>query len=527
MKNHVDTVEVSVQEFPKSLYVQSFELNVAVNTIPMIMLNVLPIEPPTEGGTFVTASAPNIKDITRLYNDLVNYAAKLDTTATIKLKLVRNPEDEAFTIAEQSQEVTLEKWILTDVGLSAVQSTSAPYLTATFSHPSVMLDKTGMIYEEISNPGVLSDEYTEADGMDLISFMDDMYQKYASGGKIMFYELANEMQGGMANEFIGKVKELRTKDLVTYSPGVYLQDKTDGLFLTHITPQFIDNIKQAAGPLVCPQAFCQTTWHRLITDICPYFLVSIIPTYDKNKLLVEPTSPWQESIYSVMTPLASSVDMPPLDPCPLIGTAINKRAWDVFKTVNRANYSDKEQRASTTTTGTFSFYFPEKVLKNNPKGQILNLGDARLIADLVLLDYSVNAANGAPKGQDLETAGNAVENIDKVDLDTAYAEAMFLINYRKNCRASVITTPIFKDSDHNPIYPGRVITVYDTTTNSELMFGYLVKMTVKGSRQGNCMTVFELTHVRPTEKDREIYVDEGTENPCYAPLGRDKRYDFV
>lgn len=518
MKTHVDTMEVSISggNLPR-LGVQSFELHVAVNAIPAILLTLNPVEPPAEGGDgHITASAPNIEDLTRLYNQLLGYAAKLATTATIKLKLVRDPDDEAYTVEEQDQEVTLEDWILTDVGLSSVESTSAPYLTATFSHPAVMLDKTGMIYEEVSNPAILPQEYKTADGTDLISFMDDMYQKYASGGDIEFYRLANEMQGGMSDKFIDKVMSFRTEDLEKHSPGVYIKDNTKDLFLASMKPQFIDIIKQSAGPLVCPEAFCGTTWNRLITAICPYFLTVVVPTYDKKRLLLEPNSPWQASLYKVNTPTASAVDMPPLDPCPIVGTAINKQAWATKHKVNSANDipADKGDEVA---TGTFSFYAPQKVLDNDVKGPILNIGEARLIANLVHLDAHQNVIQGgdAPKGKDPETAGGSVEDLDQVDMDTAYAEALFLMNYRKNCTSSVVLVPVFKDADHNMIYPGRVVTVNDTVTRKSLLYGYIVKMMVKGSKQGGCTTVLELTHVRPTEEDREIYVDEGTENPCY------------
>lgn len=527
MVNHVDTMNafLDTQEdgFPKQLHIQSFELHLGVNAIPAVLLNVLPIDPPAGGDTHITASAPNIKDITKLYNELVGYAASLNYTATITLELIRGAEDTQDKVQEQLQEldqkVTLKHWILTDVGLSAVHATGAPYLTVTFCHPAVLLDKTGMIYEELANPRRLPKEFWNASGKDLIAFMDDMYEKFAGGSELVFYQLANEMQGGMADKYIGKVESFRTEDLKMHRPGKYIKDNSGDLFMAYLKPDLLDHIKQAAGPLVCPAAFCQTTWHRLITDICPYFLTSVIPTYDKDELLLEPNSPWQASVYTVNTPLVSSVDMPPLDPCPIVGTAINKQAWAVRHATNRATDTNADKKSEDVATGTFSFYFPEKVIEKGIKGQILNIGEAKLVANLMLFDQYQNVVRrgDAPKGKDLETAGNGIPDMDQVDMDTAYAEAMFLMNYRKNCKSSVALVPIFKDAGGKMIYPGRVITIYDTVTESELLYGYIVKMVVKGAKDGGCATMLELSHVRPTGKDREIYVEEGTENPCYPP----------
>jgi hypothetical protein len=88
MSNHIDTLTVEVADFEPKLYAQAFELNAAVNSIPSVSLNVLPIERPAPGdGKYVTASAPNIRDITRLYSRLLEMSLELDATATIKIHM--------------------------------------------------------------------------------------------------------------------------------------------------------------------------------------------------------------------------------------------------------------------------------------------------------------------------------------------------------------------------------------------------------------------------------------------------------
>jgi hypothetical protein len=133
MSNHVDKVKVTVEGFFRDLAVQSFELVVAVNTIPQITLNVLPIEKPKKGeGQYITASAPSIQDITELYSILLSKAVMLDETATITIKHETPYDSEDLLEEEKYQYVELKDWIMSDVGLSTVSSTSAPVLAVTF-----------------------------------------------------------------------------------------------------------------------------------------------------------------------------------------------------------------------------------------------------------------------------------------------------------------------------------------------------------------------------------------------------------
>lgn len=518
MSNHVDTIKVELSGLPVGeVYVENFELSVAIGSVPSISLSLLPIQPDKGGsGQFITASAPDIEEMSRLYTELMVEATSLDTPATVKLTVVSDDPDNPVLSEETGQTVTLENWILTDVGLSSLTAVAAPVLTIILHHPSVMLEKSGMIYEGVSNPLNLPKVYSECAGGGLIEFMDDLYAKYAAGdvdsGDVTFFEIADTTFGGTSGEFKEKVRSLRKQLLAEFPPGRYINDRTGGLFMTHICPYLEDSIKESVGSLASPRPFCNSTWERLISELCPYFTTTVVPTYTEEKLLLEPNSPWQKSSYKITTPLITTLDMSPHDPNPLIGAAINKAKWSSLKVVQAEARNDEDNKG-TPKSYAFSFYFPDKAL-GAAYGDILNLGEARMIDNLIYLEHTANKTNEP----DLQHAGNKAEDEDKANMDDAFAEAMYLINYRKNCRSTIITTPLFKDTSHEVIYPGRVLTVCDTKTGNDLLNGYIIRLSVRGSAAGGCSTIIDLSHVRPAD-GRSTFVDEGTENPCYEEQG--------
>lgn len=516
MSNHIDKAEVTVEGFFRDIVVQSFELVIAVNTIPQISLTILPIEKPTKGnGQYITASSPNIKDITELYSLLLSKAVTLDEKATLTIKHITPYDSEDLLEEEKYQTIELKDWIMSDVGLSSVTTMSAPVLSVTFSHPAIKLDRSGMIYENVENPIDLPEVYKDLEGDEIISYMDSVYDAYSSDEEILFSEIADISEGGPDDRFKEKVQEFRTSGLSENKPGKYIEGKTEKFFMEEIKPELHDDLVAMSGPIVAPQAFCKSTWNRIITEICPQFLATIIPTYDKEKLKLEPFSPWQECTYEIDTKIVSSLDVTSIDPNPIIGVAVIKDVWseEAATDGNTRDSSGKYDKS-------YAFYFPDMVLDDQIPGEILNLGEPGIISNLITADEASNSVDGmsGPEGEDLESAGNHIEDEDHETLDEAYAKAMFQINYRKNCKASVVTTPMFKLGNSTTIYPGRVMTVYDPSSEARLFYGYITRIITKGSSEGGCMTHFELSHARSAYGNKSVtklLVDEGTENPCY------------
>ena len=514
MSNHVDTITVSVTKFEPKLYVQSFELVLAVNDIPTIFLNVLPVEPPKGGsGQYTTASSPDIAEITDLYTKLVSKSLRLDATATIEIEVKSDSGDGEPAFYEANQKVKLEDWVLSDVGLSSVTPTAAPVLTAVFRHQAVKLDRTGSIYEEVKNKQKLTEIFKSIDGEGLIEYMDNLYEMYSSEDGVEFYEIAPKSLGGPREEDESKIMEFRFR-LADYKPGQFIEDNTNGFFLAEASDKFLTNIRIATGYFARPQAFCDSTWARLVQELSPMYLTTIVPTYDKPKLTLEPFSPWQAPSRSIDVRSALAIDVVSTDPAPIIGTAVNK---DVEATDHNVDGANRGYTGSDEKDITHAFYFPEKSdSKAGNLGEIFNVGEARVVSAIIDIDEAANAKidNNGPVGEDLESAGNVVTQEDRETMDEAYAKAMFLITYRRNCKAGVTTIPMFRDASGNMLYPGRVLTVY--YNGDHLFNGYVTQIITSGSAEGGggCTTRIMMTHARPPTTDATL-VDEGTENPCY------------
>lgn len=517
MSNHVDTVNVTVRGFGTELYVQSFELVVAVNTIPQINLNVLPIKSPKQGsGKYISASAPKIKDITALQKELIPHTLKLDRKATIEIEVVSKSDSED----EKNQKVTLRDWIFTDVGLSSIYGAGpAPVLTVTFCHPAVFLAYTGTIYEEIKNPLRLPEVFKGISGSDAISYTDNLYQVVAGGSSIEFYDIASKNFGGPTERYKSRVEQFR-KDLPKHPPGKYIEGNTGGkLFLENVSSMLTGNIKIATGNCVMPRPFGSSTWNRLISTICADYLATIAPIYDKDRLKLEPFSPWQSSIYNINLPVVEAVEAQIKDPFPILGAAARKEELVTYHVIND-HVRDNKDKTRNVEVFTSAFFFPKKALDEDTIGTILSLRESTVVANILSADRFANATIGhnGIVGGNLQDAGNGVLDRLQEDCDEAYTKAMYYIRYRAECKGVITTIPIFKDSGGNTIYPGRVLCL--NSSDGELIYGYLTRLTVSGTTEGGAHSRFELSHIRPCDASNGLYVEEGTENPCYPTVNR-------
>lgn len=510
MATHADTVRASITGFSPKLKVHSFELAVAVNAIPIIQLDVLPIEIPSSSKDKVTASAPDIDDITKLYSELMEKSIKNEATATITLKTLTKSEN----YEELHQEVILRNWVLTDVGLSTVNTVSAPILTVVFSHPVCKLDKTGSVYEVVQNKAALPDIYKRSSGSDIIKYMDDLYANF--NNTVVYYPIATPLQGGSADSYQRKVKSLRD-NLLKYKPSDFIEGNTgDALLFSKIIDGAEGMIKIALGPALAPMSFGPSTWQKIITEVCPTQLVQIIPTYDFPQLKLEPCSPWQHSTCTVNTKVIQAMDVVSIDPTPIIGTAVHKDALE-DKYIQDANRDTKgKEDQEKIKDSTYAYYFPKRALADDIIGALLNIGENELLSSLLTCDLNANANKNtsSDNGATLEDSGTSLRASQHALASDAYAEAMFLINYRKNCRATVTAIPVFRDADGHMIYPGRVLAVKDNKSGAILFYGYITRILVRGSVDGGGITYIDLSHARPA-KSKSTLVDEGTENPCY------------
>ena len=504
----VDTVTASVEGIPGAdLSVQALDLDLAVNAIPSVTLEILPVE--SKGGMgskFTSVSTAKIQEVTDLYSRLSDMASTLQTKATIKAEV-------KLDCTDHPQKLELKDWILVDVGLSSVTPRAAPVLNVTFQHPIVMLARTGFIYESLeSDP---DEELKMVEGDDVIEVMDDVYSKGA-GDAFEYYEIAPASEEGLDDQYKKKITQFRRK-LAEEKPGKYIKSNVSGFFLQEVNDSLTDAMRFVTASMLMPMAFDgMSTWRRLIGTVCSDMQMMIVPTYDKDKLELEPHNPWQTASYMITSQFMTSVDMPPMDRYPLIGVAMDKRVFN-----GGGNVHGGAARSSNGTRSiTQAFYVPEPALDGDMVGDIMPFSDSPYILSILDADIGANQNyHGGGAQQNPQDMTNGVEPEDHAEMTLACAKGVFQSSYRAGCVAALTTIPMFTDYYGKAVYPGRVVNVQDEESGVTLFYGMITTMKVRLSANGGGSTYYGISHARPYSGSQLI--PEGTENPCYPPPTRD------
>lgn len=508
MASHVDTVTASVEGIPGAdLSVQTLDLNLGINAIPSITLGILPVESKRgTGPKFTSVSTAKIQEVTELYSRLSDMASTLKTKATIKAEV-------KLDCTKHPQKLELKDWILVDVGLSSVTPSTAPVLTVTFQHPIVMLARTGFIYESLESEP--DEELKMVKGNNVIEVMDDVYSKVA-GETFKYREIASAAEEGLDDQYKKKITQFRSK-LAEEKPGKYIKSNVNGLFLQKVNDSLTSAMRFVTASLLMPMAFDRmSTWRRLKDIVFDEMQMMLVPTYDKEKLELEPHNPWQTDSYMITSPCMLSVDMPPMDRFPLIGVAMDKRVFN-----GGGNVHGGAARSSNGTRSiTQAFHVPDPALDSDMVGDILPCGDSPYI--LSILDADIGSdqnSHGRQAKQNPQDMTNGVKPEDHAKMTLACAKGIFQSSYRAGCTAALTTIPMFTDYYGKTIYPGRVVNVQDEESGVTLFYGLITTMQVHLSANGGGAVYYGIAYSRPYSGSPLI--PEGTENPCYPPPTRD------
>ena len=139
MDNRVVTVSVEANAAGYKLGVSEATIVLGVNAIPRVELQCAPSMYARQTPLKPDVKTPTLKDYGEVYKKLSVLAEGLSKTgnATFSVKEDRGETDT----------IKLNNWILTDVGMSSVSATAAPYMTVILQHPICKLTKVGSIYE--------------------------------------------------------------------------------------------------------------------------------------------------------------------------------------------------------------------------------------------------------------------------------------------------------------------------------------------------------------------------------------------
>lgn len=515
---HVEHVNIKIEGLDEEVYPISFDLSIQLNTIPTLMIELLPvgeIERKKAVGNIVKASAPTYDDMTRLYSKLLTKAetqvTKLTVTITTKPGLSGISGGSYFCDA---QKMKFKDWVLTDVGLSDVTSYTCPKLTIVLCHPAEVLDRTGYIYETLDSVTVLNKKLKEISGSTLIGIMDSVY-RLIQGESLKFKDFIPVQYGGPTDSVKPIIKNFRKRGLGLGIPSGYLDDRSQGLFMER---EFGSDLRKrlvaALANIVAPYPFCDSTFRRLVARILPSLGLVIVPTYDMPRLEVRPFAPWMDASEEIKNGRVVSMSMSPTDPDPLIGTAMCTDSHDIDVVVGEATRTGKDERSMNV-----RFYVPDKV-KNNTRlimgesgGIIEDVGDSEIITCMTSVDL------GTPKtyGKSVQDTENAVASEKLIEARKKYLKETFIENYRRNCIGTITTVLTFTDAFGNTLYPGRVLTVVEEEApRRELLYGYVTSIESSGSTDGNCTTTIQMTHVRPPkDQQAQLLVDQPSSNEFY------------
>lgn len=488
IQQHVDSVEVTVTGLDSEVQVQQFDLTVAVNDIPRITLEILPVE--AENGK-TEASSPSFSEITKLYHKLFSKSLDLQQKATIRIKI--DSKDEGC----KKQELELKDWILTDVGLSSVSTYAAPSLVAVLQHPIVSLTRTGTIYETPMNN--LDSIFMDLQSMDMVGLMDKVLTLMSSPA-YPFYPLPKTDSHDKAKAFRTSLSS--QKNL----PGTYLKG-SGGLFLQQQAQLTIRLLKVALSKIMQPFRGSVSTWYTIISKVCPYCLMQVRPTYDQEKLSLEPLQPWYaKDAHKIDEHLIESIDLVARDPDPICGVSF-ERKFPGEPTFNKTTLAWElvARQGTKTELSSYAFFIPDKVQPDSRKyGRIVDLGSNAVISMIKQLSGPVSSLK--------IDAYEKISSTGQLDMENAHAKAMFHALYRKNCRAAMTTTLMFKDSDGRMIYPGEILTI--SADGKDLFSGYLSRMTVSGSTTNGCLAKYEMNYARSAD-DKNLLVEGNTKNECF------------
>lgn len=508
MSLHVDTLEVKVTGSGLKLNVQSFLLNVAVNAIPEITLECLPVE--SSPGK-IEVSKPTISDLRKLYSELLPKALESKTTASIEIKV--SSQDKTSICGQQT--VKLEDWVLSDVGLTSVTTTSAPSLRVVFKHPAVRLTRSGEVYEVPYTSPDYDKWLSSITGKTIVKFLDNLYTELTNDKKVKFYPIGKNLFGG-SDDFENKVRAFRTslKDIL---PSTYL-DCSCPIFLQPIVSPYENLRSNAIANLGLPGPGSISLWYIILTKICSQCLMHIRPTYDNKKLTVEPLQPWYSSgAHEISENLIETIELPGNDPDPICGTAVSRELFTGFLAYDSGQKAVRYS-GSASYACKHSFFIPEKVQPSATGrwGRIMTIAPNYIISGIASKSDSNDKPQGGGGKTTIQDSQSKGDNNWYVKAEDLYAKAMFECLYRKNCTASISTTLIFKDASGKMLYPGEIAKI--KADGNDLFMGYIYRLIVSGSSSGGIQSRMDFSYVRDPN-DKELLVPEGTINECYQLSG--------
>lgn len=496
MDNRVVTVSVDANAAGYKLGVSEATIVLGVNAIPLVELQCAPSMYARQTPLKPDVKTPTLKDYGEVYKKLSVLAEGLSKTGNA-----------TFTVKEDRGEtdtIKLNNWILTDVGMSSVSATAAPYMTVILQHPICKLTKVGSIYE--TPKGLLNKEIADVN-KDEAPFLTVVKRTYD------FVADADNMFWKASNEYPPIYRHALKEN--EFNPNAYLRDDT-----SEHGDTFLNNAKvnpgrmaQAEASMVLPVEGGTSTWDMILSS-AGHLLLSVVQdeecNYTKPKLVLEPARPWKQSTIELGEDWCVTTDLPGSDPFKISGVMARKLgpyAQDVTLGILRnGNLNNTESMASEV------MYVPPT--STNPK-----ISDGRIMKTSSPALLEMTFRSDSPFGGAITTSNIKDEADRAIAYDPAlkaYCKAVYEISTLSLCRATARMALYFHDVHGKLILPGNTCTFY---AKGVLYYGYIQKVAHHISSEGGCSTTIVMSHVRTDESYKingQTAIEYGAQNAAWS-----------
>ena len=500
MKERVVTLSIEAVVDGEEMSIHDITISNAVNAIPTALLVVSPTKSDSDTPLVPSVQSPSISDFTSLYNELAKKADDKSRKCSVKI-VVKTYRTEGSK-GDEKEEIEIKDWILTGVGLSGIDSTSAPSLSIVIEHPICNLTKVGSIYE---TPNSYLDTDVALAASEGKSFIDIVNRVYATlrTKDSAFYE---PPKGSVAAEF------RKSLGVGEFDPSLYIKESAGPLFLSSsIDPNSLPRIAEAIGRMVIPNDGASSTWD-MILSMCGVLLLNIVQdgenNYRKGKLILEPQKPWKSPTIKLDEEWCVSTEVPGVDSFKISGVMARKFTISIGGvTLGLFNNGNADQTGSIFDV----LYVPKGLKPKMSDGRIMRTSSPSVLNQAIVEDV--------PYGVSIDSAMVMMKKAMLEDFNEAlldYCQAVYEITMKSMVGASAQMALMFKDGNGNEILPGNTCSF--TSRGSVIYYGYINRVVHHMSVDGGCGTTIRMSHARSEQipKSGEVkLVENGDVNAAY------------
>lgn len=483
----------------ETLAVEGATLSLGIDAVPSIELQCAPSTTESMAILKPNVEVPKISDFSDLYKKMSKKAAGLNVTGNVSIVV----KDET---QGRSDEISLNNWILSGVGLSSLSATAAPYMSVVLQHPICKLTKVGSIYE---TPKTRVDKAINKEVQGKTAFLDVMEAAYrAVRDKVDYYPVKQSAGKNIAVQYRNNL------GVGEYDPKKYLffkQGGTDIIFGNCVSGSAKARIAQAIGRFVVPCFGGSSTWDVLVSA-SGHVLLSVTQdetyNYTTDKLVLEPSQPWKTYSIVLNEDDCFSVELPGMDPYKLNGVMIEK-----LGPYNEPVDTGCMKNGNPNTENNMSVYMYNPV-ENMPKT------DGRIMKAPVPTVLEAALGRDAEKGGTLTGATTKFSEDYKDVFNKAiskYAKAVYEQTAASQVSVRVDMALWFRDKNKKLILPGNTCK-FASADGNEIFYGYISRVIHRLNALGGNETLVVMDHARSTADfmvSDMVAIPAGSQNPVY------------